>query len=241
MRIKDGAIFYRTGEPDYTYLPENRFEWLHTVYGNVRELLARDCPEPLGKTVVLTHYVDANLYHDFTTGRALTGVLHLLNGTPIYWFSKRQATVETATYGSEFVAARIATDHIIDIRTTLRYLGVKVDKPSYLFGDNQSVITSSTIPHSSLNKHHNALSYHRVREAIAADIIKFYHIDGTKNPADVLSKHAGYPQAYPLVQPMLFWLGEPRKSPSSIAVQVEGEYQDLASPKPPEIVEMIGG
>ena len=94
------------------------------------------------------------------------------------------------------------------------------------------MITSSTIPHSSLNKHHNALSYHCVREVIAADIIKFYHIYGTKNPADVLSKHAGYPQAYPLIQPMLFWLGEPRKSPSSIAVQVEGECQDLTSPKP---------
>ena len=130
------------------------------------------------------------------------------------------------------MADRIATDHIIDIRTTLRYLGVKVDKPSYLFGDNQSVITSSTIPHSSFNKCHNALSYHRVREAIAADIIKFYHIDGTKNPADVLSKHAGYPQAYPLVQPMLFWLGEPRKSPCSIAVQVEGDCHNLTSPKP---------
>ena len=106
------------------------------------------------------------------TGRAVTGILHLLNGTPIDWFSKRQATVETATYGSEFVAARIATDQIIDLRTSLRYLGVPWVKqsttfpsddsrntPSYLFGDNKSVITSAIIPHSSLNKSHNALSY----------------------------------------------------------------------------------
>ena len=106
----------------------------------------------MGKTAVLTHYVDAILYHYFTTGRALTRVLHLLNGTPIDWFSKHQAKVETATYGSEFVAARIATDHIIGICTTLHYLGVKVDKPSYLFGDNQSVITSSTITHSIRSK-----------------------------------------------------------------------------------------
>ena len=68
--------------------------------------------------------------------------------------------METATYGSEFVAARIATDQIVDLRMTLRYLGVPVESSTYLFGDNESVITSSTIPHSSLSKRHNALAYH---------------------------------------------------------------------------------
>ena len=68
-------------------------------------------------------YEDANLYHDMMiTGRAVTGILHMINGTPVDWFSKRQDTVETATYGSEFVAARIATEQIIDLRTTLSYL-----------------------------------------------------------------------------------------------------------------------
>ena len=62
---------------------------------------------------------------------------------------------------------------------------------SYMYGDNKSVVTSSTIPHSKLNKRNNALSYHRVREAIAAKIIDFLLIDGKTNPADVLSKHCG--------------------------------------------------
>ena len=79
--------------------------------------------------------------------------------------------METATYGSEFVAARIATEQIIDLRTTLRYLGIEVQEASYLFGDNQSVVTSSTVPHSGLKKWHQALSYHRVCEAIAAKIL----------------------------------------------------------------------
>jgi hypothetical protein len=115
--------------------------------------------------------------------------------------------VETATYGSEFVAARVATDHIIDLRTTLRYLGVPILGKAYMFGDNQSVITSSTIPHSKLGKRHNALSYHRVREAIVAKILFFSHIDGKENPADILSKHCGHPQLYPHVQPLLFAMG----------------------------------
>ncbi len=45
----------------------------------------------------------------------------------------------------------------MDLRYTLRMLGIPIDGNAYMFGDNQSVITSSTIPHFSLNKRHNAL------------------------------------------------------------------------------------
>jgi hypothetical protein len=128
---------------------------------------------------VLSTYKDANLYHNLVTGRAVTGILHFINNTPIDWFSKAQPTVETATYGSEFVAARIAVDHIIDLRTTLRYMGVPITGKSFLLGDNESVWKNATIPHSSLKKRHNALSYHRAREAIAASIIAFFKIDST--------------------------------------------------------------
>ena len=64
----------------------------------------------LGKPVILTTYVDANLYHDMLTGRSVTGGLHLVNKTPFDWHSKKQATVETATYGSKFVVARTAME-----------------------------------------------------------------------------------------------------------------------------------
>ena len=73
-----------------------------------------------------TTYVDANLHHDQVTGRAGTACLYLVNATPSHWHTKRQATVETATFGSEFVAVRIATDQINDLRYTLMYLGVPV-------------------------------------------------------------------------------------------------------------------
>jgi hypothetical protein len=76
-----------------------------------------------------------------------------------------------------------------------------------MFGDNMSVVISTTVPHSTLAKRHNALSYHRVREAIAAGIARLYHIDGTTNPADILTKHLGYQQAWPLIKDLLFWRG----------------------------------
>ena len=125
-------------------------------------MLPKDAPIPLGRRVTLTHYFDANLYHDMVSGRSVTGILHLINKTPIDWFTKKQETVETATYGSEFIAARTCVDQVIDLRNTLRYLGVPVHKRSYMFGDNKAVIDSSTQPHSKLHKRHNALSFHRV-------------------------------------------------------------------------------
>jgi hypothetical protein len=107
-------------------------------------------------------FVDANLMHGLTTGRYVTGTIHMLNQTPIDYFSKRQGQVETATYGSEFVAARTATEQIINLHYSLRALGIPLDGPSWMFGDNQRVVTSSMVPHSCLNKRWNTLSYPHV-------------------------------------------------------------------------------
>ena len=74
-----------------------------------------------------------------------------------------------------------------------------------MFGDNKSVITSSSIPQSKLNKRHVALAYHRVREAIALKVLEFYHIEGKDNPADMLSKYASYQQFWPMLRCLLFW------------------------------------
>ena len=206
--MRKAVIRIRTEEPDYSGLPEPIFDWNQSVYGNVTEQVPTNCPDALGKWVTLTHYVDANLYHDYITGRSLTGILHLLNKTPIDWFSKKQATVETATYGSEFVAARTCVEQIIDLRLTLRYLGVPIRDKSYMFGDNKAVVDSSTVPHSKLHKRHNALSFHRVREAIASKMVVFYHIFSETNPADILSKHWAFPAIWPMLQAILFWKGD---------------------------------
>lgn len=159
---------------DLSDLPDQDLDWTYSVYGETKEQILGDIPTPLGKPVTLISYMDANLWHDYITGRALTGVMHFINQTLYDWYCKFQATAETATFGSEFVAARTATDHVIDIRTTLRYFGIPITHKSYMFGDNQSVVTNSTLPHSTLQQRHHALAYHRVREAIASKIISYH-------------------------------------------------------------------
>ena len=90
---------------------------------------------------------------------------------------------------------------------TLRYLGVPIHGSTYLFGDNESVVKSGSIPDSRLAKRHLGLSYHFTREAIASEMVSFHHIPGQINPADVLSKHWAHSQIWTALQPMMFWSG----------------------------------
>jgi hypothetical protein len=207
-KMRFGAIRIRVEEPDYSDVPVFEYDWAKLVYGNVEEMMPTNAPEPLGKFVTLSHFVDANLMHDMISGKSVTGVLHLINKMPLDWYSKKQATVETATYGSEFVAARTCVEQIIDLRLTLRYLGVPLREKSYMFGDNESVVNSSMQLHAKLHKRHTMLSFHRVREAIASGMLLFTHIPGKNNPADILSKHWGYSQIWTQLKTLLFWTGD---------------------------------
>ena len=128
----------------------------------------------------------------------------MINHVVIKTFSKRQSTVESSTYGSELVAARIATDMAVETLYTLQMLGVSIDGSILLLGDNKSVVLNTTIPSSALKKKHNAIAYHRIREAIAARIVHFCHIDTQVNLADILTKPMGNDDFHHLICPILF-------------------------------------
>ena len=145
------------------------------------------------------------------SGCSVTGILHFVNKCPIDWYSKKQGTVETATFGSEANATRTTTEQIIDVRGTLRYMGVPLRESSYMFGDNKAIVDSGSLPHAKLHKRHTMLSYHHVREAIAIGMVKFFHIPGEINSADILSKHWGHQQIWKQLQLLLFWKGDTRK------------------------------
>jgi hypothetical protein len=113
-KMKEARIRVLTNEPDYSDYQDPEYDWSSSVYGDVKEIIPTDIPEPKGKYITLSHYSDVNLYHDMVTGRSVTAILHFLNQTPMDW--KKQATVETATFGSEFIAARTTIDQIVDLQ-----------------------------------------------------------------------------------------------------------------------------
>lgn len=89
------------------------------------------------------------------------------------WYSEAQSTVETSTFGSEFVAMRIATELIESLRYKLRMFGIPIDGPANVMCDNNFVVTDASIPSSTLKKkQHVAICYHRVREAVASGVLR---------------------------------------------------------------------
>ena len=102
------------------------------------------------------------------------------------------------------VAARIAVDLIVEMRYALRMLGVPINGPALLLGDNNSVVLNTTFPSSQLKKKHNAVSYHRVRHACAAGILRFAHVSSEENIADLLTKSLGKKAFYYLTKKVLF-------------------------------------
>jgi hypothetical protein len=91
-------------------------------------------------------YVDDNHTHDLVTIRYITDIIVMLNNTPIRWISKLQKTVKTSTYGSESVASRTSKELILEIRCMIRSLGVALDGPASMLGDNMSVVLNTTVP-----------------------------------------------------------------------------------------------
>ena len=97
LKTKDYSTRYRTKEPDYSYLPNMKYDWSYTVYGSLQEIIPNSCPKPLGKSVTTTTTLNAKLLPCLATGASLTACLHFGNQTPTDWYSKKQATVEMAT------------------------------------------------------------------------------------------------------------------------------------------------
>ena len=91
--LPDDAIRFRTGEPDFSSLNDQEYDWTRSVYSGACEQIPHDIPKPLREHGQTAHYVDANLHHDHATGKAVTAFLHFLNQTPIDAYSKRHHLV----------------------------------------------------------------------------------------------------------------------------------------------------
>ena len=86
------------------------------------------------------------------------------------------------------MAMRHDVEKVVALRYMLRCLGVNGDTASELYGDNMGVIQNATIKDIFLKKKHVAISYHKVREAVAAGIIVLINISLADNFADCLAK-----------------------------------------------------
>jgi hypothetical protein len=125
------------------------------------------------------------------TRRSISGLIVFVGSTPVIWQSKQQGFIARSTYCADLISMRTAVEEAISIRYMLRCLGIPVTKPTDLYGDNFGVIQSAEIPEGELKKKHIAISYHYIREAIAAKIVNAHWCRSAGNFADICTKALG--------------------------------------------------
>ena len=159
-----------------------------SLYKDATDEVPPNAPEPRGKAVQINCFVDADHAGDRITRRSHTGILLYVNKAPVSWYSKKQTTVESSTFGSEFVALRLAAEQIISLRYKLRMFGVPIEGYANVFCDNESVFINASTAESRLKKKHNSICFHKVRECVAGKIIMPFKVDTGYNLSDILTK-----------------------------------------------------
>jgi hypothetical protein len=165
---------------------------------NQRQRMEDNEPQTHADGTVTYNGVDVTDVHRSFSNRSHTRILIFVQNAPIIWFSKKQNTVESASFGSDFVALRAARDMIVALRYKLRMFGIPVIGPANVLCDNQGVVKNTSIPESTLSQRHNSINYHTVRESAAAGILQVGKEDGETNLSDVFTKVLGRVKRYQL-------------------------------------------
>ena len=146
-------------DPSYPEINEGDFmkcDW-EEYYPGAAEQISPNAPEPRGAEIDLRMYVDSDHAGDHVNRRSRTGYIIYVNNGPVVWHSKKQTRVETSVFGAEFCAMTQGIERLRGLRYKLRMMGVPISGPSFVYGDNMSVIHNTQRPESRLNKKSNSI------------------------------------------------------------------------------------
>ena len=148
----NSRLFFDPTYPDIDFDTfDDGADW-KTFYGDVTEAIPPYAPDPRGKAVDLCMWVDSDHSGDKMIRRLRTGYLIFLNTALIDWLSNKQATIKRSVFRAEFVAMKTGVEAIRGIRYKLRMMVVPLTGPTYIYGNNMSVIYNTPRPESTLNK-----------------------------------------------------------------------------------------
>ena len=159
--------------------------------------------KPLGHGFKICFFVVADHAGESLTCRSRTGFIVMLNNAPIYWHSKNQTSVETSTFGSAIRAMKQAADYIQGLCYKLRMVGIPVEKPSYMYGNNQSVLAVSTRPESTLKKKAQIIVFNFICEGCAADEWRTTYINKSENISYLMIKPLSGEKRWQLIRKLL--------------------------------------
>ena len=164
-------MVYDPSQPEIDNAAFDRKDWTSSEFGHLQgiEELPPKMPESRRIGLTMIAKVDADHAADTITRRSRTGFLVYLNSALVYWSSKKQTSVESSSFGSEFIAMKQCCEYICGLRYKLRMMGIPVEGPAYIHGDNQSVLCNTSRPDSTLKKKSQSIAFHFVREGVARD------------------------------------------------------------------------
>ena len=154
----------------------------------MKEKLPLNTPIPIGKAFTMHVYVDINHAGDQVTCRLRTGFIVYLNSAPTNWSSKTQGSCKTSTYGAEMLVMKHTTEVVRGLHYKLRMMGIPVEEPAFIFGDNQSVLANTINPGSTIKKKMHSIVFHFIREGCARKKWRTAYINTAENIADLLTK-----------------------------------------------------
>jgi hypothetical protein len=113
--------------------------------------------------------------HDLVTRKSITGILAMLNNMLLDGYTSVRRRWRHQPLAQNWWL-QVSTELILEVRYMFHSLEVALDGPALMLGDNMSVVLDTTVSSSILKKNHNAIAYHREREAIAASMMRFASI-----------------------------------------------------------------
>ena len=134
-----------------------------------------------------TVYPDASWISEVDSGRSHSGVITLLNGNPIHWWSKKQSMVALSSTEAEYIALGEAAKDAVWLREWLTaVLGLTV--PIRVLCDNSAALKVAANDTDSARTRHYSARHHFVRELIQENQLRLEWVSTQEQAADLLTK-----------------------------------------------------
>ena len=141
-----------------------------------------------GKIIDSRMHFDSDHAGDKVTCWSRNGFLILISTDLIQLIYKNQHTIETSVFGAEFVAMKHGMETLRGIRYKLRMMGIHIEGPSFIYGDNMLVIHNTQLPEINLRKKTNSICYHAMIESVAMGELLTTRIPTGENYEELLTR-----------------------------------------------------
>ena len=113
-KFHNTELVYDPSEPEVGLSQFERRDWMASEFRHVvgKEETLKDMPEPRGMGFVIWAKVHVDHASDTTTRRSRTGFLVYINSAPVFWWSKKQTSIESSFFGSEFIVMEQCCEYL---------------------------------------------------------------------------------------------------------------------------------